>query len=78
MSDRLKEVRVSASDPNGLAEVTVDSTGGLVDIRFNDRMLRSTPGAMAQAVMAALTAAKEQIAGGSPVCWKAGTPGRTS
>lgn len=62
MSDRLKEVRVAASDPNGLAEVTVDSTGGLVDIRFNDRMLRSTPGAMAQAVMAALTAAKEQIA----------------
>ncbi|WP_235038657.1 YbaB/EbfC family nucleoid-associated protein [Kibdelosporangium aridum] len=62
MSDQLREVRISVTDPNGLAEVTVDSTGALVDLRLTDRMSRSTPEAVSRAVMAAISEARNQLA----------------
>jgi DNA-binding protein YbaB len=49
MSDRLQQVRISAADPGGLAEVTVDSTGALVGLRLTDRIQRTAPDVVAQA-----------------------------
>ncbi|GAA1344178.1 YbaB/EbfC family nucleoid-associated protein [Saccharothrix algeriensis] len=62
MSERLQEVRVTAADPNGLAEVTVDSTGALVDLRLTDRIARVAPTVVAQAVMATLGDARTRLA----------------
>lgn len=62
MSERINEVRASASDPQGLAEVTVDSTGSLVDLRLTDEIKRKAPAVVAQAVMTALGAARNQAA----------------
>jgi DNA-binding protein YbaB len=62
MSDRLSEVRVTVRDPGQLAEVTVDSTGSLVDLRLTDQMYRATPAAVAQAIMATLAQARTKVA----------------
>ncbi|MEU5849258.1 YbaB/EbfC family nucleoid-associated protein [Saccharopolyspora shandongensis] len=62
MSDRLQEVRVTASDPNGLAEVTIDSTGALVGLQLTSRIQRMAPDAVAQAIMATLGDAKNKLA----------------
>jgi DNA-binding protein YbaB len=62
MSERLQEVRVTASDPNGLTELTVDSTGALVDLRLTDRMLRTSPDVVARTIMATLAEAKNKLA----------------
>jgi DNA-binding protein YbaB len=58
MSDRLAELRVTASDDNGLAEVTIDSTGALIDVRFSDRIQRAAPDAVSRAVLSALRTAR--------------------
>ncbi|PSL55829.1 YbaB/EbfC DNA-binding family protein [Saccharothrix carnea] len=62
MSDRMRAIRVTAQDPGGIAEVTVDSTGALVDLRLSDRINRATPDAVARAIMATLAAARGQVA----------------
>lgn len=62
MSERLQEVRVTASDPNGLTEVTIDSTGALVDLRLTDRMQRTSPDVVARTIMATLGEAKNKLA----------------
>nr|WP_221316330.1 YbaB/EbfC family nucleoid-associated protein [Saccharopolyspora gloriosae] len=62
MSERINEVKVSASDPQGLAEVTVDSTGSLVDLRLTDEIKRKAPAVVARAVMTALGLARNQAA----------------
>jgi DNA-binding protein YbaB len=58
VSDRLGRLRVSAEDGNGLTEVTIDSAGALVDIRFSERIQRVAPEAVARAVLAAHRAAR--------------------
>jgi YbaB/EbfC DNA-binding family len=62
MSDRLQGVRVTVSDPTGLAEVTVDSTGALVDLRLTDRIQRVTPAVVAQTIMATVGEARSTLA----------------
>ncbi|MET8911545.1 YbaB/EbfC family nucleoid-associated protein [Micromonospora sp. NPDC004551] len=62
MSDRLQELRVTAEDDNGLAEVTVDSAGALRDLRLGRQIQRVSPEVVAQAVMDAIRRAKEQLA----------------
>ncbi|ANZ40184.1 hypothetical protein BBK82_33295 [Lentzea guizhouensis] len=62
MSERIQQVRVVVADPGGLAEVTVDSTGALVDLRLTDRIQRTRPEAVAQAVLTTLTTARRQLA----------------
>jgi DNA-binding protein YbaB len=62
MSDRLQQVRVTVSDPGGLAEVTVDSTGALVGLRLTERIQRTAPDTVAQAVMSLLQQARGQVA----------------
>lgn len=58
MSDRLGELRVTAEDDNGLAEVTIDSTGALLDVRFSERIQRVAPEVVSRAVLSALRAAR--------------------
>jgi DNA-binding protein YbaB len=62
MSDRLGRLRVTAADGSGLAEVTIDSTGALVGVRFGAGIQRVEPEAVARAVMSALRSAKRTAA----------------
>jgi DNA-binding protein YbaB len=63
MSDRLAELRVSAKDDDDLTEVTIDSTGALVDVEFTDRIHRVAPSAVARAVLSAARSARIIAAG---------------
>jgi DNA-binding protein YbaB len=58
MSDRLEQLRVTAEDRNGLAEVTIDSTGALVGVRFTERIQRVAPDVVSRAVMSAIREAR--------------------
>ncbi|GAA3353420.1 MULTISPECIES: YbaB/EbfC family nucleoid-associated protein [Saccharopolyspora] len=62
MSERIGEIRVTAGDPQGLAQVTVDSTGSMVDLRLTDEIKRKSPDVVSRAVLAALAAARNQAA----------------
>jgi DNA-binding protein YbaB len=62
MSDRFESLRVTATDPEGIAEVTVDSAGALVDLRLTRQMERSTPEVVARAVMDTIRRAKAELA----------------
>jgi DNA-binding protein YbaB len=62
MSERLAEARITATDGNGLVEVTIDSSGVLVDVRFTDKIQRVPPEAVSRAVMGALGSARGKAA----------------
>lgn len=62
MRQRLQDLRVTASDPNGLAEVSVDSTGAMVGLRLTDRISRVSPDVVARTIMATLGAARNTLA----------------
>lgn len=62
MGERLRAVRVSAGDPGGPAEVTVDSTGAMVDLRLTDRIDRVAPAVVARTTMATLGDARAKPA----------------
>jgi DNA-binding protein YbaB len=62
MSDQLQEVQVTAADPNGLAEVTVDSTGSLLDLRLTERIHQTDPAVVARTILATLRDAKIKVA----------------
>jgi DNA-binding protein YbaB len=62
MSDRLGRLRVSAEDGDGIAEVTIDSTGALVDLQLSQRTQRVAPDVVARAVLRAIRTARLQAA----------------
>jgi DNA-binding protein YbaB len=62
VAQRLGGVRVSVADPNGIVEVTVDSAGELVGVRFTSRVGRVPPEAVSRAVLSALARAKREVA----------------
>ena len=62
MSERFQNVRVTVNDQNGLAQVTVDSTGALVDLRLTDRIHRVPPDEVARAILATLGKARGELA----------------
>jgi DNA-binding protein YbaB len=62
MSDRFEQLEVTARDPGGLAEVTVDSTGGLVALRLTREIERVTPDEVADTIMRTIRAAKAELA----------------
>jgi DNA-binding protein YbaB len=62
MTERMERLRVTARDGNGLAEVTIDSAGVLVDLKLTDRIHRFEPEAVARAVMSALREARATAA----------------
>ena len=62
MSDRYEQLQVTTRDPDGLAEVTVDSTGGLVALRLTEEIERVTPDEVADTIMRTIRAAKAELA----------------
>src|ERR1700754_4656907 len=60
MSERLALLRVTAADGNGMVEVTVDSTGALVDLWLGRRVQRVDPDVTARTIMETVQVAKEQ------------------
>ncbi|WP_250036064.1 YbaB/EbfC family nucleoid-associated protein [Paractinoplanes maris] len=62
MAERLGDLRISAVDGNELAEVTIDSNGVLVDVRFTERIHRVTPDAVSRAVLTAQGIARRKVA----------------
>jgi DNA-binding protein YbaB len=61
MSDRLREARVTATDSDGLVEVTIDSTGRLVDLRLRERIRNVSPDVIARAIMQTVAVAAGQM-----------------
>ena len=62
MSDRLQDLRVTATDRDGMAEVTVDSTGALVDLRLGPLIHRVTPEVVAATILQTIREAKAMLA----------------
>ncbi|MFC5289849.1 YbaB/EbfC family nucleoid-associated protein [Actinokineospora guangxiensis] len=62
MRQRLQDLRITESDPHGLAEVTIDSTGALVGLTLTDRIGRVAPEVVAEAVMSTLGRARTALA----------------
>jgi DNA-binding protein YbaB len=63
MSDQIGRLRVTAEDENGLAEVTIDAQGALLDVRLSERIRRYAPEAVSRAVMGAVRQARQEAAG---------------
>ncbi|MCY1141838.1 YbaB/EbfC family nucleoid-associated protein [Actinoplanes sp. Pm04-4] len=62
MADRLGDLRISAVDGNGLVEVTIDSSGMLIDVTFTERIQRVAPDVVSRAVLTALGRARRKAA----------------
>lgn len=62
MRQRLQDLRVTARDPNGLAEVSVDSTGALVGLRLTERIRQVAPDVVARTIMATIGEARNELA----------------
>jgi hypothetical protein len=62
MSAALQELRVTVSDDDGLAEVTIDSSGILVDLRLGAKVQRTAPEVTARAIMDTVRKARAQLA----------------
>ncbi|WP_344572666.1 YbaB/EbfC family nucleoid-associated protein [Winogradskya humida] len=63
MSDRLGDLRVTASDEHRMVEVTLDSQGALLDIRLGRRIQQVEPEMVARAIMSTVREARQRIAG---------------
>lgn len=62
MSDQLQGLRITAHDPAGMAEVTIDSTGTMVNLKLTDRIGQAKPETVAATIMSTLSAARKQLA----------------
>jgi DNA-binding protein YbaB len=62
MSDRMQELRVTVSDPNRMVEVTVDSTGNLLDLQLSERSRRVETEYVSRTIMETIREAKARVA----------------
>lgn len=62
MAEQLQRLRTTATDGDGLAEVTIDSAGVLMHLELTERIHRYEPGTVARAVMLALREARTKAA----------------
>ncbi|MFC3503278.1 YbaB/EbfC family nucleoid-associated protein [Micromonospora krabiensis] len=62
MSDRLQELRLTLADDNGLVEVTIDSSGALVDLQLGHRIQRVAPDVVARTIMNTIAEARQRLA----------------
>jgi DNA-binding protein YbaB len=62
MSDRFKQLEVTSTDPRGMAEVTVDSTGALVGLKLTREIERVSPEEVASTIMQTIRTAKTELA----------------
>lgn len=63
MSDRFQALQVTRSDPNRMAQVTVDSSGSLIALQLTREIERSSPEVVAATIMSTIRAAKVELAG---------------
>ena len=63
MSEQIGRLRTTVKDSNDLAEVTIDSSGVLLDLKLTDRIRRFEPEVVARAVLSALREARVIAAG---------------
>ncbi|GAA2269212.1 hypothetical protein GCM10009853_023380 [Glycomyces scopariae] len=62
MSSRFGELKAVGADPEGLVRVTVDSSGNMVDVQLSERTRRIDTEYTGQAILAAVAAARVQMA----------------
>lgn len=62
MSDRFQQLQVTKKDRDGMAEVTVDSTGSLVGLKLSREIDRSAPDVIAATIMSTIREAKAELA----------------
>jgi DNA-binding protein YbaB len=62
MSDRFQGLQVTRKDRDGMAEVTVDSTGALVALKLTREIERSSPDVVAATIMSTIRDAKAELA----------------
>jgi DNA-binding protein YbaB len=62
MSDRFQQLQVTRRDRDGMAEVTVDSSGALVGLRLTRAIERSAPDVVAATIMSTIREAKAELA----------------
>jgi DNA-binding protein YbaB len=62
MSEQMQRLRITARDDNGIAEVTIDSAGVLVDLELTNRIHSFEPAVVARAVLSALREARGKAA----------------
>lgn len=62
MSEQLSALRVTLADTNGLAEVTVDSTGNLLDLTIGRPASRVAPEVLSRTIMTLVRDASAQLA----------------
>ncbi|MEU6857585.1 YbaB/EbfC family nucleoid-associated protein [Glycomyces sp. NPDC046736] len=58
MSERREGLRCTHQDPNHIVEVTVDSSGALIDVRFSERIKRVQPDDVSRTLMETITEAR--------------------
>jgi DNA-binding protein YbaB len=62
MSDRFQALQVTKKDTNGMAEVTVDSTGSLIGLKLTREIERASPDVVAATIMSMIRDAKTELA----------------
>ena len=62
MSTAFQDLRVTVADDNGLAEVTVDSAGVLIDLKLGRQVQRVAPEVTARTIMETIRRARTQVA----------------
>jgi DNA-binding protein YbaB len=63
MSERLGELRITATDETRMVEVTVDAQGALLDLRLGRQIQQAEPARVAQVIMSTVEQARRQLAG---------------
>ena len=63
LQHEVDDVRISATSPNGAVTVTVDASGVLVDAKFTERIINTSPDELGRQLLLAVNPAKAQIAG---------------
>jgi DNA-binding protein YbaB len=61
-NEQVRLVQETVTDSNRIVEVTVDSTGSLVDLRLTDRIQRISPDVVARTILTTIGEAKAKVA----------------
>jgi DNA-binding protein YbaB len=61
MSDRLRDVRLTATDDTGLVEVTIDANGRLVDLKLGERVRHVKPEQAAKTILQTIAKASRKL-----------------
>jgi DNA-binding protein YbaB len=62
MSDRLQELRLTATDPEGLVTVTVDASGVLLDLTLDAKLRGRDPADLARTILDTVSTARRGTA----------------